>query len=85
MDQGSLQQKLIAPMNLTLTVTLIIVNNGKHNSRVDKEKAESTVSNEAWLDLNYNELWTVSIVSTLGWFSNRTGTSVDDGKERRKY
>lgn len=56
MDQGSLQQKLIAPMNLTLTVTLIIVNNGKHNSRVDKEKAESTVSNEAWLDLNYNEL-----------------------------
>ena len=72
-------------MNLTLTVTLIIVHNGKHNSRVDKEKAESTVSNQAWLDLNYNELWTVSIVSTLGWFSNRTGTSVDDGKERRKY
>ena len=71
-------------MNLTLTVTLIIVNNGRHNSRVDKEKAESTVSNQAWLHLNYNELWNVSIVSTLGWFSNRTGTSVNDGKVREK-
>ena len=71
-------------MNLTLIVTLIIVNNGKHNSRVDKEKAESTVSNQAWLDLNHNELWTASIVSILGWFSNRTRTSVDDGKVHEK-
>ena len=62
MEQGSRESLLEAgPMNLTLTVTLIIVNNVRHNSRVDKEKAESTVSNQAWLDLNYNELWTVSI------------------------
>ena len=57
MEQGSRESLLEAgPMNLTLTVTLIIVNNVRHNSRVDKEKAESTVSNQAWLDLNYNEL-----------------------------
>lgn len=52
MEHGSRESLLeVGPMNLTLTVTLIIVNNGRHNSRVDKEKAEITVSNQAWLDL----------------------------------
>ena len=52
MEHGSRESLTeVAPMNLTLTVTLIIVNNGKNNSCVDKEKAEITVSNQAWLDL----------------------------------
>ena len=41
MDQGRLIE--VGPINLTLTETLIIVNIGRYNSRVHKEKAESTV------------------------------------------
>ena len=44
MEQGARESLTeVAPINLTCTVTLIIVNNGKHNSCVDKEKAESIV------------------------------------------
>ena len=67
-----------------IIIIIIIIIIIRQNGCMDKSESiiSSVISNNVWLIGWYG--FVCLPVCSLGWFNNRTGKSVDDGKARRK-